>query len=426
MSPSQPPHRTDPSNPEETSPSVAVLPPAHMTDQSSPHDDTRPADEQHDNGGYLNRAKRGGSRTGLRGIRRKALIVALMLAVAPLGSYTQALTYPGNAGFQDRTVGWVRDNGGNDLVNVVENWYYTHNAPPTVLPQAGTIPDPATSTRTVTVAGLPTLPVHSGSSALPGEGRWVEGRRAADGRPALYTSFILPDAQHLSVVAGVAWIRQDTMAAHLVAGTRQPDTGPWPGNSAVPQEDVPHLLATFNSGFKAKDITGGFYLDGRSSRDLVSGEASVVIYNDGRVEIGAWNTDVRMTTDVKAVRQNLHLIVTNGQPESGLTVNSAGRWGSAQNQLQYTWRSGLGTDQNGNLIYVGGADMTLQNLADALVQAGAIRGLELDIHGGQVNFSSWMPQGQDPTPQKLLPSMPKTADRYLAPDQRDFFYLTVR
>jgi hypothetical protein len=41
----------------------------------------------------------------------------------------------------------------------------------------------------------------------------------------------------------------------------------------------------------------------------------------------------------------------------------------------YTWRSGLGVDAAGNLVYVGGSGLNLVTLANALVQAGAVRGL---------------------------------------------------
>jgi hypothetical protein len=49
------------------------------------------------------------------------------------------------------------------------------------------------------------------------------------------------------------------------------------------------------------------------------------------------------------------------------------------------------------LVYVGGGGRTLQTLAQAMTDAGVQRGMEL-----------------------------RAADRHLAPDQRDFFYLTLR
>jgi hypothetical protein len=53
----------------------------------------------------------------------------------------------------------------------------------------------------------------------------------------------------------------------------------------------------------------------------------------------------------------------------------------------------LGVDAAGNLLYVGGANLNLATLADALAQAGAIRGMQLDIHNEMVDFLSY-PSGR--------------------------------
>ncbi len=111
----------------------------------------------------------------------------------------------------------------------------------------------------------------------------------------------------------------------------------------------------------------------------------------------------------------------------GLDLNAHGQWGSPKNQFQYTARSALGVAASGDLVYVAGRDLDLQVVARALVDAGAVRGMELDIHNGMQSFSWWDTAGPGPLqPTKLLPSLVPPADRYLLPDQRDFFYLTLR
>ncbi|MCW2690314.1 MAG: hypothetical protein JWR37_5204, partial [Mycobacterium sp.] len=243
---------------------------------------------------------------------------------------------------------------------------------------------------------------------------------------AEYTTFIRPDPQHASVVAGVAMLDQNVVRAHLVAGTKEPGGGAWPERAMVPDALRPTLLATFNSGFKFADTAGGFYADGRIGKPLKAGLASVVIDSVGAVSIGQWGRDVTMGTDVVAVRQNLDLVVDGGRPVAGLTGNPAGQWGSASNQFQFTWRSGIGVDAQGRLVYVGGDHLTLSTLAGAMVQAGIVRGMELDIHTGMVSFSSYRPDLAGVAPVKLLPTMTRPADRYLVPDQRDFFTITLR
>lgn len=50
-----------------------------------------------------------------------AALTAVLLGVVGL-SYARALTYPGNASWEVRTVEWVRDHGGSGVVDIVENW----------------------------------------------------------------------------------------------------------------------------------------------------------------------------------------------------------------------------------------------------------------------------------------------------------------
>ena len=368
-----------------------------------------------------------------RTVRRRTIAVALaVLLVAPAVSYGRALTYPGSATFQMRTVEWIRDHGGNPLVDRIENWWYTLNSP------TGAAPDPAALpvNRAGAVAGAPTswpLPAPAPlarlarPSTVPGEGTWVPGRLDPAGAPAVFTTFVRPDPKHPSVVAGVAWIRAGDTRARLVPGTVEPGGTGWPGGARVGPGDVRALVATFNSGWKMKGARGGFYLQGRAVGRLRTGQASLVIDDTGAATVGSWGRDVTMSPRVVAVRQNLALIVDNGRPAVGLTANSGQRWGNTKNQYQYTWRSAVGVDAAGNLIYVGGVNLTLQALATALTDARAVRGMELDIHSAMVSFASWAPAAAGtPVPTKLLPNMSRSADRYLSADERDFFYLTLR
>ncbi|GAB1644134.1 phosphodiester glycosidase family protein [Krasilnikovia sp. MM14-A1259] len=358
-------------------------------------------------------------------MRRLVLLAVALILLAPAISYGRALAAPGSATWQMRTVDWIRRQHGSGLVNAIENWWYTRHKPTVGAPDVASLPvirpDPA---RTVGPAALPRL---SGVAPLAGESTWSPGRATAAGLPLIYTGFLRPDPSHLSIVAGVAWIRAAGTAIHLVAGTAQPGGPAWPGTASVPAGDVGKLVATFNSGWKMQDITGGFYLGGQTARPLAAGQASLVIRKNGTATVGDWGRDVTMNASVIAVRQNLALVVDHGKPVVGLSTNADGRWGSAHNQYQYTWRSGVGIDAHGNLLYVAGDKMNLATLAAAMLDAGMVRGMQLDIHSGMASFASWQPPsgGDSPAPTKLLPRMPRSAYRYLNPDQRDFFYVTA-
>lgn len=358
-------------------------------------------------------------------VSRRALAgVCAVLLLVVVGSYGRALTYPGQASFSVRSVEWLRDHGAGSLVDRVENYWYTRHAPPT------SAPDPAIGTHApaVPVPGAPAPLRAIGSHLAPGEGSWIAGPVTARDVPPMFVTFVRPDPAHPGVFAGVARFDQNLVAARLIAGTREPDQRVWPEGGQVPPEQRAALVATFNAGFKMTSARGGFYADKRMAIPLRDGVASLVIDQGGKVSVEEWGRDRRWGPDVAAVRQNLALIVDNGAPVPGLGANRDDRWGSARNQLQYTWRSAVGVDAGGRLYYVAGDQLTLTSLATALATTGAVRGMELDIHPAEVHLFAYRhaPGSGDPVPTALLDRMHGPRDRYLQPDQRDFVALTLR
>ena len=220
--------------------------------------------------------------------------------------------------------------------------------------------------------------------SLSGEAQWRPGRVGRLGRPATYTTWFRPDVHHPTLVAGVLWIDPAQSRLDLVAGTQEPGGGPWPGRAEVGLRDRATTVAAFNSGFLMSGAHGGFYQDGRYAGPLRTNQASVVIMRDGRATVGEWQRDVRFSPAVSSVRQNLALIVDHGRAVNGLTKNTNFVWGSRKSQLEYVWRSGLGVDAHGHLIYIAGDKFTLTTLAAAFVQAHAVRAMELDIHHDMV------------------------------------------
>lgn len=212
----------------------------------------------------------------------------------------------------------------------------------------------------------------------------------------------------------------------MVAGTVEPG-GNLAGKAAVPHADVPVLVATFNSGWRLKDIHGGFFLHARSVPALISGQATAAIDAAGRLRVGQWGRDPQLADQLVAARQNLASVVDYSQLAAGLDANVAGRWGSPKNQFPYTSSSGLGVDARGKVLYIVGNNLTLHTLASALLDAGAVTGMELDVRNGMQSFSTWEPGTHATlTPIRLMPTMTPPADRYLKPDRCDFFYLTTR
>lgn len=371
-----------------------------------------------------------------RSWRRRILVGSVVLLLVPGWSYAEALTAPGSAPIANRSVEWVRDHGGASLVNAVEQWHYSRRPAATALTQPGFVlptpppPTPATAETPTATGGLPAPPDISPvvAGVLAGEGQWRPVGRTVNGRPTLFTTSFRPDAQYPGVVVGAAWIDTTMVRSTLVAGTATPGGSGWAWGSRIPPTVRPDLLAAFNSGFRFQDTAGGFYAEGRQPIPLVDGQAAFIVRSDGSATVGQWGRDAQLGPTIIAVRQNLKLIVDGGRPAPGLATNATGDFGTRRQQLQFTWRSAVGVDPHGALVYVSGNNLTLTMLADALVRAGAVRGMQLDIHTNNVTFNLFQPSPQPPgvSATKLTPDMARPATRYLQPDQRDFIALTLR
>ena len=93
----------------------------------------------------------------------------------------------------------------------------------------------------------------------------------------MLTGYFRPDPAFPSQIVGVAWMDQSRVRTQLIAGTREPGGRGWPEQAQVPPALRSGLVAAFNSGWRIKDITGGFYADGRTAVQLRDGAASLAI-----------------------------------------------------------------------------------------------------------------------------------------------------
>ena len=266
--------------------------------------------------------------------------------------------------------------------------------------------------------------------ALAGEGVWSPSSRLVNGTPAIYTTFLRPP-QNGGVRAGVAWIDPRLLRATLYSGSLSPGGYFWKNTAPISRVAAKSLVAAFNGGFLLKDSRGGYFSEHHLVAALVPGDASLVIYRNGAMALGAWGRDVTLTPAVVAVRQNLTLLVDHGRPVSGLYRYDTSTWGLALNRVVDTPRSGLGVTASGAYVYVEGA-MNITDLARLLVRAGAVRAMVLDMNPLWPVFATYTPasptgyaspgNGRD-----LNPAMVQTPARFFEPAYaRDFVTLSAR
>jgi hypothetical protein len=344
-------------------------------------------------------------------------------------SLGQALTAAGGGTPSSRLAEWARDHYLGPVITFGE--WLTYQPPKVGGKPEFSLANPQGKLKYTHERGfVPDIPkalVPFASPALPGEGDWrlVE---TVHGDPALFTTFLRVDSVHTSYVAGLASFDQRLVTFQLHPGAEDPgqDFGGVP--SWIPPGSRAGLVATFNGGFKLDSAGGGFYLNGATRGTLVPGAASVVYYRDGTIKVGEWGRDVSMSSDVAGVRQNLKLIVDQGQVPASVNQDVETSWGATLGGDYYVWRSGIGETKDGRIIFVYGPSLSVHSLADLLQRAGAVEGMQLDINPYWMSFEYYKGDAHpdNPNPVMLLPTQQQSAYRYYSIYSRDFTAVHAR
>ncbi len=271
----------------------------------------------------------------------------------------------------------------------------------------------------------------------PGAGRWRPYGRPVGGQEAVYETTLVPPGGTLP--AGIAWMDTRLLAARLYSGSVSPGGGPYRYTAPIEPAQARSLVAAFNGGFQMAAAQGGYYTEGRTVYPLRAGAASLVIYSGGGVGLGAWGSDVLMTPQVAAVRQNLVPLVSGGRPVALASTPNWLVWGATCGAyscsgpgIEDQWRSGLGITAEGALVYVAGPSLAPLQLAELLVRAGALRAMELDINPYWPDFVTYRPASPyglaaPGNGTKLLASMVQGPATFFTPSwARDFVTLSAR
>jgi len=358
-----------------------------------------------------------------RGPRLRYLIPIVVLAfLSPaIYSWTRMALQPSSLPLGVRSVEWLRMHHLNWLVDNAEHVYYSWRAPSKggpqlkVLPKVGLAPKHKADPKPKPWPP-PVRPVFA--HPLAGEGIWkATGPPVAGGPPVLVTTF-RTERDYPRIVAYVAWFDHTRTALAYYPGRYEPPSATLRGPLQVPWGQRWRLLATFNSGFIYTDGLNGSALDGVVNEPLKDGLATLVAYKDGSVNILGWKGGAAPSRGVAFARQSLPLIIDHGRLSPAL--NDSTRWGFTLGNAVRVWRTGVGIDRHGNLIYAAADYQTVTTLAQILQRAGAVRAMELDINPEWPTLIAYRHRdGLLPT--RVVPNYQQPPTRYLVPDDRDFF-----
>ncbi len=336
---------------------------------------------------------------------------------------------PTSMSFTARSVEWVRQDVpfGNSLVDKVEHVYYTANAPKKGGPAPSRLPALGLSLpRSIPASTGPPRVKPAFAHPLPGEGVWKPTGPAVDGGPPVLVTSYRPETEYPELLAYVAWFDHTRTAIGYYPGRYEPPDAALRGPMMVPHSQRWRLLATFNGGFTHEDGENGSAIDGRVNEPLKDGKATLVGYRDGRVQIVKWSGGPSPGADVAWARQSLAPIVWDGRLNPTLNEDpNSPEWGFTLGGVTRVWRTGVGIDRRGDLMFVAAEGQTVISIAKILRHIGAVRAMEFDINPDWHTLITYT-HGRELTPKLVEPQPNQPADRYLVPDDRDFFAVYKR
>jgi hypothetical protein len=348
-------------------------------------------------------------------------LAAALLLLSPLAySYTTWMLQPTSMSLGVRSVEWVRSlPGGNWLVDEVEHFYYSWKAPKKGGPQLKRLPAVGLPSATTSAHGERPPPIKLVfAHPLPGEGVWKPTGSPIDGGPPVLVATFRTDLAYPRVLAYVAWFDYTRTALAFYPGRYEPPKAAGRGPMMVPYGQRWRLLATFNGGFTYNYGWNGSTDNGRVNEPLKDGNATLIGYKDGRIAIVKWHGGPNAGPNVAWSRQSLPPIVWNGKVNPKLDLSI--KWGDTLGNAVRVWRTGVGIDRNGNLIFVAADAQTVISLAKIFQRLGAVRAMQFDINPYWHTLITYTHHhGLIPT--LVEPQPNHSASRYLVPDDRDFF-----
>jgi Phosphodiester glycosidase len=358
-------------------------------------------------------------------VRRIAAVAALALLSPVLYSYVSTMVQPSSLPLGVRSVEWLRNNHGNWLVDEAESIYYGWWKAPkkggqqlTALPTVGVAPAPlprVKARRHVEAWPPPIKPIFP--HRLRGEGIWHPTGPLVNGKPPVLVTTFRTERDYPRIVAYVAWFDHTGTALAWYPGRYEPPAAPIRGPAEVPYGQRWRLLATFNGGFTYNDGHNGSAINGLTYEPLQDGLATLVGSRNGRVTIVVWHGGPNPGPNIAFARQSLPPIIWNGKLNPAL--NDSTQWGFTLGNAVRVWRTGVGIDRRGNLIYAAADYQTVTTLAQILMRAGAVRAMQFDINPEWPSLITYRHHhGIQPT--KVVPNAQQSAWRYLVPDDRDF------
>jgi hypothetical protein len=298
--------------------------------------------------------------------------------------------------------------------------------------------------------------------ALKNEGEWDSldddpfvGKNA--GLPSPFVrSFVRPDPKRNDILVYITLWDPRQVSMHMVAGVIEPESATGEHcTGQIPRtvETLKNVVAGFNGGFQAIHFEGGMQVSGTMYLPPKPYAATAAEMIDGATAFGVWPAKMPNVPDtILSMRQNLTPLVLNGV----YNPYKQQRWGGtpvgAKDNI-HSARSGICLTKDQFVAYFFGFDLSPENLGAAMIAANCDIGMHLDMNAGHTGFEfyrvaptgsfpdlgaplepGWQAEKEVPgltgwsfRARRMIKNMPHMLfPRYIAKDNRDFMYLTLR
>lgn len=348
--------------------------------------------------------------------RRVVLGSTALAATLVMGSMVPYLIADSGEGMAVRVATWARDHKLGGLVDLAESIKYS-DAPPDVPASALSSADGQDDASATPIASLVAPPPEDLKTvvqpALKREGEWRAVAYTSDSAPAVWVTGMRPSQKMRSVTATYMVIDQTSTRAAMFNGPEIPGGSDWKRGRRIPKSVLPDTLAAFNGGFRKEHSMGGYYTENREVWPLKKGMATLAIDKTGHVLVGEWGRDFKNRSEYVSIRQNLPLLVDGGKPMHNRTPY----WGAEKNGNMFILRSAVCERSDGRLLFAVVGKVDAKTLALALVNAGCVRAMELDVN------SAW-PKGyvfKNGEPRKIDARITGREDLYVSGSYKEFF-----
>ena len=366
--------------------------------------------------------------------RKKVLVWGVGLVIAVLASLAAFIKYDTEAA-AEFTDNYLRPILGPTIVVAMEKFYFNlsdsvergmYNPKGDVGVSYVDVGDTTGIDIAKTKLDLNPIPMLVQLQSEPNEGKWRVRKIAAyPGEAVAAFTYVRPDVARPFAYVTLFQVDMQKMRLGSVAGKSQPG-GPvgMPGPGVVPSPIISSgaLVAAFDGGFQYRDGQYGMIVGSTTYLPLKNDLATLVGYKDGRLALIDYQGQ-DLGPGVAFVRQNCPMLVYNGQIASNDPANKK-LWGRTLTSGIYTWRSGLGINKEGNLIFAVGNNLTPETLAAALKAGGAVNAMQLDINPNWVRFNIFDTLGNGQYKSStLIKEIRDGSQAYLHGYSKDFFYL---